>query len=91
MSSKQKVCTCGGYVGRLVWRAQDKSRVALETVERPPGAEGFAVTRRRWVLERTFAWIMTCRRPVRDYERIAAVAETRISIAAIAILVRRAA
>jgi transposase len=57
-SSQQKVCTYGGHAGRLVWWAQDKSRVALETVERSPGAEGFAVIRRRWVVECTFAWIM---------------------------------
>jgi transposase len=59
-------------------------------VKRPPGAKGFVVIRRRWVVERTFDWIMKCRRLVRDYEQLTAVAETLITIAAIATLVRRA-
>jgi len=46
---------------------------------------GFIVLRRRRVVERTFAWIMKCRRLVRDYEQL----ETLITIAAIATLVRR--
>lgn len=79
----------GGYAGRLVAWAQDKTHVALEIVKRPPGAKGFVVIRRRWVVERTFAWIMKCRRLVRDYEQLTAVAETLITIAAVATLVRR--
>jgi transposase len=70
--------------------AQDKTHVALEIVKRPPGAKGFVVIRRCWVVERTFAWIMKCRRLVRDYEQLTAVAETLITIVAIATLVRRA-
>lgn len=58
-------------------------------MKRPPGAKGFAVIRRRWVVERTFAWIMKCRRLVRDYEQLTAVAEALITIAAAATLVRR--
>jgi transposase len=87
----EKVYADGGYAGRLVKWAQDKTHVALEIVKRPPGAKGFVVIRRRWVVERTFAWIMKCRRLVRDYEQLTAVAETLITIAAIATLVRRAA
>ena len=50
---------------------------------------GFAVIRRRWVVERTFAWIVKNRRLVRDYEQLTAVAETLITIAASATLLRR--
>jgi putative transposase len=50
----EKVYVDGGYV-------------ALEIVKRPPGAKGFVVIRRRWIVERIFAWIMKCRRLVRDY------------------------
>jgi len=60
-------------------------------VKRLLGAKGFIVIRRRRVVERTFAWIIKCRRLVRDYEQLTAVAETLITIAAIATLVRRAA
>jgi transposase len=87
----EKVYADGGYAGRLVQWAQDKTHVALEIVKRPPGAKGFVVIRRRWVVERTFAWIMKCRRLVRDYEQLTAVAETLITIAAIATFVRRVA
>jgi transposase len=49
----------------------------------------FVVIRRRWVVERTFAWIMKCRRLARDYEQLASITETLITIAAAATLVRR--
>ena len=79
----------GGYAGRLVDWAHSKTHVALEIVRRPPGAKGFVVIRRRWVVEPTFAWIMKCRRLVRDYEQLTAVAEAPITVAAVATLVRR--
>lgn len=79
----------GGYAGRLVDWAQTKTHVALEIIKRPRGATGFVVIRRRWVVERTFAWIMKCRRLVRDYEQLTVVAEALITVAAIATLLRR--
>lgn len=85
----ERVYADGGSAGRLAQWAQDKSHVALEIVKRPPSAKGFAVIRRRWVVERTFAWIMKCRRPVRDYRQLTAVAETIITIAANATFARR--
>lgn len=85
----ERVFADGGYAGRLVRWAEDKAHVALEIVRRPPGANCFVVIRRRWVVERTFAWIMKCRRLVRDYEQLTRVAETLITVAAIATLVRR--
>ena len=45
---------------------------------------------RQWLtVERTFAWIMKCRRLVRDYEQLTVVAEALITIAAAVTLVRR--
>jgi transposase len=85
----ERVYADGGYAGRLVGWAQSNAHVALEIVRRPRGATGFVVIRRRWVVERTFAWIMKCRRLVRDYEQLTRVAEALITIAAIATLVRR--
>jgi len=79
----------GGYAGKLVAWAKDKTHVTIEIVRRKPYMKGFVVTRRRWVVERTFAWIMKCRRLVRDYEQLTEVAETLITIAASATLVRR--
>jgi transposase len=79
----------GGYAGKLVAWARDKTRIAIEIVRRLPFMTGFVVLRRRWVVERTFAWIMKCRRLVRDYEQLPVVAETLVTIAAAATLIRR--
>ena len=69
--------------------AKDEANLALEIVRRMPWTGGFVVIKRRWVVERTFAWFMKCRRLVRDYEQLSAVAETLILIAATATLLRR--
>jgi hypothetical protein len=45
----------GGYAGRLVKWAKDKTNVTLEIVRRMSWRKGFVVIRRRWVVERTFA------------------------------------
>ena len=79
----------GGYAGRLVRWAREKANIVVEIVKRDPGARGFEVLRRRWVVERTFAWIVKNRRFTRDYEQLTAVAETLIIFAATATLIRR--
>ena len=79
----------GGYAGRLLRWAERQTHMILEVVKRSVGQTGFAVIRRRWVVERTFAWIIKNRRFVRDYEQLTAVAETLITIAATATLLRR--
>ena len=79
----------GGYAGRLLRWAERQTHMILEVVKRSVGQTGFAVIRRRWVVERTFAWIIKNRRFVRDYEQLTAVAETLITIAAAATLIRR--
>lgn len=79
----------GGCPGRLVRWAKERTHIALAAVKRTAGQAGFAVISRRWVGERTFAWIVKNRRLVRDYEQLTAVAETLITIAASATLIRR--
>ena len=79
----------GGYAGRLVGWAKDKTHIALEIVRRNASTRRFEVLPRRWVVERTFAWIIKNRRFVRDYEQLTEVAETLIVIAASATLLRR--
>jgi transposase len=69
--------------------AERQTHIILEVVQRSTEQMGFAVIRRRWVVERTFAWIVKNRRFVRDYEQLTAVAETLITIAASATLIRR--
>lgn len=85
----ERVFADGGYAGKLTAWAEDKANITIEVVRRLPFMTGFVVLRRRWVVERTFAWIMKCRRLVRDYEQLTGVAETLITIAATATLIRR--
>ena len=59
----------GGYAGKLLTWAQTSLRLTVEIVKRN-AAHTFVVLRRRWVVERTFAWITRSRRTVRDYERL---------------------
>jgi transposase len=42
--------------------------LTIEIVKRPDGAKGFVVIARRWVVERTFAWLGRCRRLAKDWE-----------------------
>ncbi|MEV0016978.1 transposase [Streptomyces tendae] len=58
----------GGYTGRLVDLARDVLRIALSVVKRSDDTTGFTVLPRRWLVERTLAWLMCSRRLARDYE-----------------------
>ena len=63
--------------------------IVLEIVSRPLGALGFVVIHRRWVSERTFAWLCRNRRLSKDYERTIPVSETMIHIAMIRLMLKR--
>jgi transposase len=63
--------------------------MTLEIVRRPDDLHTFQVLPRRWVVERTFAWISTCRRCVRDYERLPASHEAMVLWAMIALMTQR--
>jgi transposase len=78
-----------GFAGRLVDWARDTLKVTLEIVRKPADQHGFAVHPRRWVVERTLAWLTACRRLARDYERHPEISEGIIRWAAIAGMARR--
>ena len=59
----------GGYAGRLVVWAKSALRLAVTVVKRNDDTTGFVLLPRRWVVERTFGWLLRHRRLVRDYER----------------------
>ena len=63
--------------------------ITVEIVTGPPNQRGFIVQKRRWVVERTFAWIGRNRRLAKDYERMASTALAFIFLAAAAVLFRR--
>lgn len=82
----------GGYAGALIgwlWQLRLRGRVRLEIVKRSEGQKGFLVLPRRWVVERTFGWLMKWRRLRCDYERHPVNSETMIYIAMIGLMVRR--
>ena len=83
----------GGYAneiddGLVHWAAQDLGLV-LEIVRRNSDVKGFQVLPRRWVIERTFGWLVRNRRLARDYERLTACPETMIKIALIRLMAAR--
>jgi transposase len=78
-----------GFAGRLVDWARDTVATTVEIVRKPAEQKGFAVHPRRWVVERTLAWLTAHRRLARDYERHPEVSEAIIRWAAIAGMARR--
>lgn len=64
-------------------------RTTLRIVRKTPGQTGFAVIPRRWVVERSLAWLTAYRRLSRDYERHPATPEAMIRWAAITSIARR--
>ncbi|WP_435126723.1 IS5 family transposase [Micromonospora tulbaghiae] len=78
-----------GFAGKLVDWASTTLRTTVEIVRKPAEQRGFAVHPRRWVVERTLAWLTACRRLARDYERHPEVSEAIIRWAAIAGMTRR--
>jgi putative transposase len=61
----------------------------LEIVKRPKGSKGWVRLPKRWIVERTLAWLSRCRRLSKDYERSLLVSETWIRIAMIRNMLRR--
>ena len=61
----------------------------LEIVSSPPGSKGFILLPRRWVVERTFAWLGRSRRQSKDYERLTASSESMVRVSAIHMMLRR--
>ncbi|MFH9728438.1 IS5 family transposase [Streptomyces sp. NPDC017254] len=68
----------GGYTGQLVDFARNVLRIALTVVKRSDDTTGFVVLPKRWLVERTFAWLMHSRRLARDYETRTDSAEAMI-------------
>jgi transposase len=79
----------GGYAGKLVDWARTGLRLVVQIVKRSDTAIGFVVLPRRWVVERTLAWITRHRRCVRDYERLPAHHEAMVRWSMIRITSRR--
>ena len=81
----------GGYTGETFaqWVKGLRPKLAVVVVKRSDDLAGFKVLPHRWVVERTFGWLMRQRRLARDYETTESSAEAWIYIAMIRIQLRR--
>ena len=59
-----------GYTGADAAEAAQEHGIRLEVVKLPEAKKGFVLLPRRWVVERSFAWVARFRRLARDYERL---------------------
>ena len=79
----------GGYQGDWADWAAEEHDVTVEVVRRPAGTRGFVVQARRWVVERTFAWLGRNRRLSRDFERHEVTSEALICLASCHLVLKR--
>ena len=80
------------YTGDLiawVWALRPWRKIRLEVVKRLEGLKGFHVLPKRWIVERTFAWLNRYRRLSKDYEYLTQTSETMIRVAMIHLMIRR--
>ena len=71
------------------WIADRSPTWRVEVVRRPPGQKGFVVLHRRWVVERTFGWLMRHRRLGRDHERRLDSSESMVRVASLHLMLKR--
>ncbi len=76
------------YEAAVGWAKQFGNWV-LELVRKPAGQKGFVVQKRRWVVERTFSWLVRSRRLARDYERRTESSEAIVQLAMIHLMRKR--
>ena len=85
----KKIWADGGYAGKLIDWTKSLGGWVLEIVKRCDGAVGFAVLPKRWIVERTFAWLGRYRRMSKDYETLPVSSETMILLAMINLMLHR--
>ena len=85
-----KIWADGGYQGEEPKSYCRDYEIDLEVVKRSDKASGFKVIPRRWVVERTFAWVGRQRRMSKDYEYCLTTSETMIYLSMTRTMLRRA-
>ena len=71
------------------WLAESRARFRVQVVERPAGSKGFVKLPKRWVAERSFAWLGRDRRHSRDYEWDVESSAAWVRISAIGTMLRK--
>ena len=86
-----KLYADGGYQGPVFRAGLEKvvANVNVEIVKRSDAARGFLVLPKRWVVERTFAWLGRCRRLAKDRECLNANALAFLKLASIRLMIRK--
>ena len=89
----EKLFADSGYAGPKLQDALHTLGVSelIEIVPKPKGTQGFTVWSRRWVVERTFAWMGRCRRLAKDVGRTLASALAWVKLAGCRFMMRRVA
>ncbi len=87
----QKLFADGGYQGPVFQKASAKTlpHLQIEIVKRSDHAKGFELLPRRWVVERTFAWLNRCRRLAIDFENLNRNALAFLRLASIRLMLRK--
>jgi putative transposase len=85
----QGACGDGRYNDKRFLAWLQKRGLTLEVKTRPPGSKGFVLLKKRWIVERTFAWLGFNRRLSKDYEKRVESSEARVRIASIGMMLRR--
>lgn len=85
----QKIWVDGGYRGNIINWVKARFRYCLEVVLRSDDITGFFILPKRWIVERTFAWLLNHRRLSKDYERYQKTSETMIQITMVRLMLRR--
>jgi putative transposase len=84
-----KLFADGGYQGRMETVVSQVFGWVLAIVKRSPEAKGFEVLPKRWIVERTLAWLGRNRRLSKDYEERTESSEAMVQIAMIHLMLRR--
>jgi putative transposase len=79
----------GGYRGELISWVKSRLGWTLEIVEKLGDQVGFQVLPKRWIVERTFAWLNRSRRLSKDYERLPQTSEAFIYVAMTRLMLKR--
>ena len=88
-TSLKLVWADGGYAGQLVEWVSVFCKFMLQIVRRGADQKGFVLLPRRWVVERTLAWLGRCRRLSKDYEYLPESSEAMVYAAMINLMLHR--
>ena len=85
----KRIWADGGYSGKLVAWAMDLGQWVLEIIKRNTELHHFEVLPKRWIVERTFAWLGRHRRLSKDYETLLNSSEATVYLAMINVMIHR--